>query len=173
MSFQDVDRLHGVLDVSSQVDGFHRMHCIHSHRRKKIIIADTQINMNEKKINGSNTDVETHFPIILLDIAVFATLIKASLPRESTFILDWSCINFTASLHARRYPVMIVVGCTLALTSSLALRNSSAAMITTDVVPSPTSLSCFCARSTNIFPAGCSTARRERMVAPSFEIVTS
>ena len=82
-------------------------------------------------------------------------------------------MNFTASLHARRYPVMIVVGWTLALTSSFALRKSSAAMITTDVVPSPTSLSCFCARSTNIFPAGCSTAKRERMVAPSFEIVTS
>ncbi len=46
-------------------------------------------------------------------------------------------------------------------------------MSTTDVVPSPTSLSCFCERSTNTRPAGCSTARRERIVAPSFEIVTS
>lgn len=61
----------------------------------------------------------------------------------------------------------------MAFTSSFARRRSSAAMITTEVVPSPTSLSCFCARSTKMRPAGCSTARRARIVAPSFEIVTS
>jgi len=46
-------------------------------------------------------------------------------------------------------------------------------MMTTEVVPSPTSLSCFWARSTKILPAGCSTDRRDRIVAPSLDIVTS
>lgn len=68
---------------------------------------------------------------------------------------------------------MMVVGWILALTSSFARRRSSAAIMTTEVVPSPTSLSCFCERSTKMRPAGFSTARRERMVAPSFEMVTS
>lgn len=111
--------------------------------------------------------------MILLAIDVTATLINASLPNESTRTLNCSCINRTASRHASLYPLMIVVGCSLAFTSSFARRRSSAAIITTDVVPSPTSLSCFCARSTKIFPAGCSTCRRERMVAPSLDIVTS
>ena len=46
-------------------------------------------------------------------------------------------------------------------------------MMTTEVVPSPTSLSCFWARSTKILPAGCSTANNDKMVAPSLDIVTS
>ena len=111
--------------------------------------------------------------MILLDIEVFATLISASRPSESTFTLSCSTMNLHASRHASLYPVIIVVGCIFALTSSFARRKSSAAMITTEVVPSPTSLSCFWARSTNIRPAGCSTSRRLRMVAPSLEIVTS
>jgi hypothetical protein len=69
--------------------------------------------------------------------------------------------------------VIIVVGWIFIFTSSFALLSSSAAMMTTDVVPSPTSLSCFWAKSTKILPAGCSTSRRERIVAPSLEIVTS
>jgi len=45
--------------------------------------------------------------------------------------------------------------------------------MTTEVVPSPTSLSCFWARSTKILPAGCSTDSRDKIVAPSLDIVTS
>ena len=71
------------------------------------------------------------------------------------------------------YPVMMVVGCILFFMSSFPLRSSSAAMRTTDVVPSPTSLSCWCARSTRILPAGCSTSSKLRMVAPSLVTVTS
>ena len=50
---------------------------------------------------------------------------------------------------------------------------NSAAIITTDVVPSPTSWSCNCANSTNTFAAGCSTSNVANIVAPSFVIVTS
>lgn len=45
------------------------------------------------------------------------------------------------SLMARRKPLMIEVGWIFCLTRSFALRSSSDAMITTEVVPSPTSLS--------------------------------
>lgn len=69
--------------------------------------------------------------------------------------------------------MMMVVGCIRFFISSLPRRRSSAAIRTTDVVPSPTSLSCCCARSTKILPAGSSTSRRDRIVAPSFVTVTS
>src|SRR5271167_634867 len=45
--------------------------------------------------------------------------------------------------------------------------------MTTEVVPSPTSLSCCCANSIRIRPAGCSTSSNERIVAPSLVTVTS
>lgn len=77
-------------------------------------------------------------PIILLDIEVFAILMRDSLPRFSTLVLIFSFIYLTASRRANRYPVIIVVGCIRFLTSSLARRSSSAAIITTEVVPSPT-----------------------------------
>ena len=68
---------------------------------------------------------------------------------------------------------MMVVGWMRILTSSFALLNSSAAISTTLVVPSPTSLSCCCARSTSILPAGWSTDSKLNIVAPSFVTVTS
>ena len=68
---------------------------------------------------------------------------------------------------------MTVVGWILFLIRSLARLSSSAATRTTDVVPSPTSLSCCWASSTRMRPAGWSTSIRLRIVAPSFEIVTS
>lgn len=104
----------------------------------------------------------------------------------------------TASLQASLYPLMTVVGCSLFLTSSSAAFRSSAATITTDVVPSPTckwftrievvskrsgwffpqlikptSSSCNWANSTSTFPAGCSTSSCFRIVAPSFVTITS
>ena len=81
-------------------------------------------------------------PMTLLDMDVLAMFINDSRPRVSTFVLMFSFIYLTASRRANRYPVMIVVGWILFFTSSLARRNSSAAMRTTEVVPSPTSLSC-------------------------------
>ena len=59
------------------------------------------------------------------------------------------------------------------LTKSFPLRRSSEAIITTDVVPSPTSWSCKLARSTRTRAAGCSTSNDFKMVAPSFVMRTS
>jgi hypothetical protein len=56
---------------------------------------------------------------------------------------------------------------------SFALFNSSDAIITTDVVPSPTSLSYNWESSTITLAAGCSTSNYFRIVAPSLVIVTS
>lgn len=47
------------------------------------------------------------------------------------------------------------------------------ALLTTDVVPSPTSLSCRSASSQRTLAAGCSTSSSFRMVAPSLVMVTS
>lgn len=65
------------------------------------------------------------------------------------------------------------VGCTLFLINSLALFKSSAAMITTEVVPSPTSLSYNSDNSTITLAAGCSTSNYLKIVAPSLVTVTS
>lgn len=46
-------------------------------------------------------------------------------------------------------------------------------LLTTDVVPSPTSLSCRSASSHKTLAAGCSTSSSFRMVAPSLVMVTS
>jgi hypothetical protein len=77
-------------------------------------------------------------PMILLDIEVFAMLIKLSLPRFSTFVDTFSFMYLTASRSARRYPLIIVVGCIRFFINSFPLRRSSAAIRTTEVVPSPT-----------------------------------
>ena len=78
-------------------------------------------------------------PIILDDIEVLATLIKASLPNSDTLIAKWSSINNLASLIAYLKPVIILVGWTLFLIKFSPLFKNSAAKITTLVVPSPTS----------------------------------
>lgn len=94
---------------------------------------------------------------------------------SSSLILWTKCdyIYLTAYLAANLYPDMIVVGCTLILINSFARRSNSAATTTTDVVPSPTSLSCNWLNSTITFAAGCSTSNYLRIVAPSLVIVTS
>ena len=81
---------------------------------------------------------------------VFATLTKHSRPSLSTFVDSCSAMNRQASLQASLYPVMTVVGWILFLTSSFARRKSSEARRTTEVVPSPTSLSCWVAKETRI-----------------------
>ena len=83
--------------------------------------------------------------INLLDIDVFAALRRASSPRLSTVTASLSSIYLHASLAAILNPIIMLVGCTFILISSLALLSSSAAKITTEVVPSPTSASCNCA----------------------------
>lgn len=75
------------------------------------------------------------------DIEVLAALIRASLPSSSTLIDKFDWMNLTDSLNAILYPLIIAVGWILFLTSSLAPLRSSAARMTTEVVPSPTSLS--------------------------------
>jgi len=80
-------------------------------------------------------------PIILLLMLVLAQLIRASLPKSLTLALRLFSIYLHASLHAILYPLMILVGWSLFLIKSLAFFNNSEARITTDVVPSPTSLS--------------------------------
>jgi len=56
--------------------------------------------------------------------------------------------------------------------NSLDCLRSSPAKSTTEVVPSPTSLSYDLAISTKVLAAGCTMSKREIKVAPSFEIVT-
>merc|ERR1712167_314128 len=72
---------------------------------------------------------------------VFAAETTASSPSWQTGTMRLDLTNLTASLRARRNPVIIVVGCIPLLTSSVPRFSSSAATMTTDVVPSPTSLS--------------------------------
>ena len=79
----------------------------------------------------------------------------------------------TDSFIASLYPAMIEVGWIFCLTNSSAFLRSSAAMMTTLVVPSPTSSSWRAASSTRTLAAGCSTSRSCRMVAPSLVMVTS
>ena len=102
----------------------------------------------------------------LLDMEVLAQLRRASLPSESTGTASLSSMYLHASLAAILYPEMILVGCTLILMSSLALFSSSAARMTTEVVPSPTSASCSCESCTRSLAVGCSTSSFLRMVAP-------
>mmetsp|Transcript_12966 Transcript_12966/g.15736 ORF Transcript_12966/g.15736 Transcript_12966/m.15736 type:complete len:240 (+) Transcript_12966:1749-2468(+) len=112
-------------------------------------------------------------PMIFEDIEVFAALIKSSLVIEVVGIVSSFLMYLTLSLKASLYPRMIFVGCNPWLTSSFARFKSSDAMITTEVVPSPTSLSCKSASSQRTFPAGCSTSKSFKIVAPSLVIVTS
>jgi hypothetical protein len=71
------------------------------------------------------------------------------------------------SFAANLKPAIIFVGCTLFLIKSFAFFNNSAANITTDVVPSPTSLSYNYESSTITLAAGCSTSRSLNIVAPN------
>ena len=68
--------------------------------------------------------------------------------ENSQKLLFRTWIYLTASLQANRYPAMMEVGWIFCLTNSSAFFRSSAATITTDVVPSPTSSSCNWANST-------------------------
>ena len=54
-------------------------------------------------------------------IDVLATLIRASLPKESTLTPSLDSMNLQASLAASLYPDITLVGCNLFLMSSLAL----------------------------------------------------
>jgi len=81
---------------------------------------------------------------------VLATLTRQSRPSLSTLVESCSAMNRHASLQANRYPVITVVGWILFRTSSFARRKSSEASKTTEVVPSPTSLSCCVASETRI-----------------------
>ena len=107
------------------------------------------------------------------DIDVLAALIKASLPRVSTLTLRWFYINLTDSLSASLYPDITEVAWILFFINSFPLFKSSAANITTEVVPSPTSLSWIWDSSTRTLAAGCVTSSYLRIVAPSLVIVTS
>jgi len=104
--------------------------------------------------------------ISLLDIEVLAQLFKASSPRLSTVTASLSSMYLHASLAAILYPIMMLVGCTFILMSSLARFSNSAARITTEVVPSPTYASCNCANWTKRFAVGCSTSSFFKIVAP-------
>jgi hypothetical protein len=65
---------------------------------------------------------------------------------------------------ASLYPLMMLVGWILARTRSFARFNSSAAKMTTLVVPSPTSWSCRSASSTKICKQQQPTAKQGRHV---------
>ncbi len=112
-------------------------------------------------------------PIILLDMDVLAAAWTISSLIWSLETRRRFLMCFTASLMADLYPPITVVGWIFCLMSSLALFNNSAATITTEVVPSPTSLSCLSESSTSTLAAGCSTSNCFKIVAPSFVMVTS
>lgn len=105
------------------------------------------------------------------DIEVFAQLRSASSPRLSTVTESLSSIYLHAYLAAILYPAMMLVGCTFILINSLALLSNSAARITTEVVPSPTSLSWSWANWTRRLAIGCSTYNFCKMVAPIFYFI--
>ena len=106
--------------------------------------------------------------INLLDIEVFAQFRRAYSPILSTETASLSSIYLHASLAAILKPEIILVGWTFILISSLALFRSSAARMTTDVVPSPTSASWSWESWTNKLAVGCSTSNFLRIVAPVF-----
>mmetsp|Transcript_61312 Transcript_61312/g.161125 ORF Transcript_61312/g.161125 Transcript_61312/m.161125 type:complete len:217 (-) Transcript_61312:17-667(-) len=112
-------------------------------------------------------------PTNLEEREVFAICVSTSWSSSFTLTLRLLWMYFRDSFIAMRYPEMTVVGWMLFLTSSFARFSSSAAMITTEVVPSPTSVSCRFASSTRTLAAGCSTSSCCRMVAPSLVIVMS
>mmetsp|Transcript_16439 Transcript_16439/g.52317 ORF Transcript_16439/g.52317 Transcript_16439/m.52317 type:complete len:250 (+) Transcript_16439:906-1655(+) len=112
-------------------------------------------------------------PMILDDMLVLAALMRCSRASVSLLITRFSFTYRTASFMASRKPEMMLVGWMRCRTSSLPRLSSSAARMTTDVVPSPTSWSCKSASSHKTLAAGCSTSSCFRMVAPSFVMVTS
>ena len=81
----------------------------------------------------------------LLDIDVLAQFNKAYYPKLSTETANLSSMYLQDSRAAILNPEMMLVGWTFILTNYCALLRSSAARITTEVVPSPTSESCNCA----------------------------
>jgi hypothetical protein len=106
------------------------------------------------------------------DIDVVAIFFKYSLSWGSIF----SAISFNNSIAFSALflnPSTIIVGWTFLFINSSAFSKSEPAKRTTDVVPSPTSLSTLLEISTMILAAGCSTSISLRIVAPSFVIVTS
>ena len=80
-------------------------------------------------------------PINFEESEVSATRLSKSVSLGSILIIRSSLICLIASLSAILYPDMTVVGWTLFFINCVALLNNSAAKITTEVVPSPTSLS--------------------------------
>mmetsp|Transcript_15867 Transcript_15867/g.53855 ORF Transcript_15867/g.53855 Transcript_15867/m.53855 type:complete len:276 (-) Transcript_15867:63-890(-) len=79
----------------------------------------------------------------------------------------------TATSAACSKPSAMRTGCSPRSRSFSASLSSAPASTTTPVVPSPTSLSWDCDRSTRSLPIWWSTSMRCRMVAPSFVMVTS
>jgi len=112
-------------------------------------------------------------PKIFEESVVLAMLNATSRPRAEVLTAIWSLMNLIDSFIAKRYPAMIDVGWMEFLTSSLARLSSSEARMTTEVVPSPTSLSCISDSCTSTRAAGCSTSMLARIVAPSLVMVTS
>ena len=100
------------------------------------------------------------------DIEVLAQFNKASSPMLSTLTASLSSIYLQAYLAAILNPEIMLVGWTFILINSLALLRSSAANITTEVVPSPTYESCNWASWTKRFAVGCYTSNFLRIVAP-------
>ena len=102
----------------------------------------------------------------LLDMEVFAQFARAYVPRVSTLTARVFSMYLHAYLAAILYPEMMLVGWTFILMSSLARLSNSAAKMTTEVVPSPTSASCNWASWTKRLAVGCSTSNFFKIVAP-------
>jgi hypothetical protein len=85
VSFQDVDGLDRVLDFSLGVEGLYREHSVDSHGREKVIVAIMKLSI---RLSTFSLGKDANLPMILLDMLVFAALISASRPRESTLTLN-------------------------------------------------------------------------------------
>ncbi len=83
------------------------------------------------------------------------------------------CNNSKDNLKPMSNPLIIVAGENLFFNRSSAFSKSEPAIMTTDVVPSPTSLSTVLDASINTFAAGWPTSILRRNVAPSFVKVDS
>ena len=104
---------------------------------------------------------------------VLAQFMRHSFPRSLTLRQRFSQMYLQASRQAILYPLIMLVGCNFQLISSFAFLSNSDAIITTEVVPSPTSLSCNCDNCTITFAAGCSTSNYLKIVAPLINKIPS
>jgi hypothetical protein len=101
VGLEDVDGLDGIFCLAAPVDGLDGEHGVNGHRCEEVVVAVQQKHMRIAE-HAQGRAAGTHLLMILLAMVVFATLMSAGRPSASTETESWSCMNLTASRHARR-----------------------------------------------------------------------